>query len=243
MSQSNLPAPLFSLKNGDRKKAKVFRVLEDKKWHCRNCEYRHVGSGQIAGNGGIKGLRRGNTLAPGLVIESESRECPSCKKRVRHDRWTGEIQQANSPSGISARLAKRIREHFKNTDVIEQRARQPHELIIDHRFPMERWGAVEERNNAAMSDEDIERKFQLLKKDSAGNHNLLKSRACERCISTGKRGTPFGISFFYKGDESWPDSIAKRGPEAEAGCAGCGWYDFAKWRVALNRELLNARDA
>jgi hypothetical protein len=75
-----------------------------------------------------------------------------------------------------------------------------------------------------------------LKKDAAGNHNLLKSRSCERCIKLGKRGTPFGIRFWYKGDENWSSPHTK-GLEAEEGCVGCGWYDFDTWRTALNEKI------
>ncbi|NES89595.1 MAG: restriction endonuclease, partial [Okeania sp. SIO2B9] len=41
-----------------------------------------------------------------------------------------------------------------------------------------------ETHNLNMSETEIKQKFQLLKKDSAGNHNLLKSRSCEFCIKT-----------------------------------------------------------
>ncbi len=58
-----------------------------------------------------------------------------------------------------------------------------------------------------MSEAEIKQKFQLLKKDGAGNHNLLKSRNCEFCIKTGKRGTPLGIKFWYQGNENWPYNI------------------------------------
>lgn len=102
---------------------------------------------------------------------------------------------------------------------------------------MERWGASEPRNPDDMTLAEIQRKFQLLKKDDAGNHNLLKSRACERCIATRKRGSPFGIKFYYAGTEDWPFDCPEFGPEAEQGCFGCGWYDFASWREALNRYI------
>ena len=131
---------------------------------------------------------------------------------------------------------QKILEVYSYIDVIEQRQRPAHELIIDHRFPMERWGESEPPHLTSMSDEEIKKKFQLLKKDSSGNHNLLKSRSCERCIKIGKRGKPFGISFWYQGGEDWP-SVHQRGAEAEEGCVGCGWYDFEAWREALNQKL------
>jgi hypothetical protein len=71
-----------------------------------------------------------------------------------------------------------------------------------------------------MSEAEIERKFQLLKKDSSGNHNLLKSRACEFCIKNHKRGTPLGIQFYYHGDEKWPSIIQQKGKRDALGAVG-----------------------
>ena len=51
----------------------------------------------------------------------------------------------------------------------------------------------------------------------------------------GKRGIVMGINFFYKGDENWPKGVPRKGIEAEKGCEGCGWYDVAEWKKALNR--------
>lgn len=234
---NNLSANLLVLRSKETIQSAVFRILEDKKWHCRGCGYPGVESGQLAGGGGIQGLQRGTGSRPGLVIISESKVCHSCKKRLVHDRWTGETKQANSTSNITPKLAERILKHLKYTDVIEQRKRQSHELIIDHRFPMERWGAIEEKNDPEMSEDEIKRKFQLLKKDSSGNHNLLKSRACEFCMKNHKRGTPLGIRFYYQGKQEWPTSIPQKGKGAENGCIGCGWYDFMQWREALNKRL------
>jgi hypothetical protein len=221
----------------DSLQAKVFALLEDQNWHCRDCEGKSIASGQYAGGGGIQGLQRGTKTRDGLVIESENRFCTTCQKLTRHDRWTGETKAANATATFSKRLQTRILELLKYTDAIENRTRTAHELVIDHRFPMERWGGLESPNPADMSDAAIRAKFQLLKKDQAGNHNLLKSRACERCIATGQRGTPLGIRFWYQGEADWNLDIPKTGIAAEAGCVGCGWYDFAKWREALNQML------
>ncbi len=132
----------------------VFCVLRDGRWHCRQCEYAHVGSTQIAGGSGIQGLQRGTASRPGLEIESGDHLCVTCGQTTRQDRWQG------------------------------------------------------------------------------NSHNLLKSRACERCYKTGNRGEPFGIRFYYAGDGKW--ATAQDDP---AGCVGCGWYDFDAWRSALNRTL------
>jgi hypothetical protein len=218
---------------------KVWDVLKDMNWHCRGCEYKHVGSDQLAGGGGIQGLERGNKSRPGVVIESAKYDCTACGKRTSHDRWTGEIQSAVTTSGINRQTQERIFRLLKYTDVVEQRVRPEHELIIDHRFPMNRWDDHEPKNSD-LADEVLVQKFQLLKKEANGNHNSLKTRACETCVKTHKRGKPFGINFFYHGDENWAPE-AEKGYEAEDGCVGCGWYDFDTWRAELNKTLLEAR--
>jgi hypothetical protein len=76
----------------------------------------------------------------------------------------------------------------------------------------------------------------------AGNHNLLKSRSCENCIKTGKRGSPMGIDFWYFGGQNWDQNIPPKGKDAEKGCIGCGWYDFEKWRNSLNQKLTELQD-
>lgn len=217
---------------------KVFTLLSDRIWHCRTCEGKQVASDQYAGGGGIQGLERGNRSGrPGLVIETKREYCQTCKKVTTWDRWTGEMREANASANIPSQLAQRILKFYGYRDVIENRQRLPHELVIDHRFPMERWGRSEPNHDVNMSDSEIVKKFQLLKKDSSGNHNLLKSRSCERCIQTGKRGTPMGIQFWYSGSENWSNTILHSGVEAEQGCVGCGWYDFETWRHALNAKI------
>nr|DAQ86158.1 MAG TPA: ICEA Protein [Caudoviricetes sp.] len=231
-----------SFSNKSSLQYQVFQILKDKEWHCRKCDYSGVDSGQLAGGGGIQGLQRGNKSRPGIVIESRTMLCPRCNTSGRFDRWTGAFQNSSPASGIPKALQDRILDYYGYEDVIEQRRRQSHELVIDHRFAMERWGESEEANPSDMDAAEIQRKFQLLKKDGSGNHNLLKSRACERCLATGKRQYPLGIKFFYAGDENWPVGVPATGPRAEAGCVGCGWYDFEEWRRALNRELGRTSD-
>ena len=214
-----------------------FEILQDGAPHCRKCAQQETGSEQLAGGGGVQGLERGTKNRPGIVIETTRRYCDVCGKQTKWDQWTGEFQESNSAAGLPVALQTRILDHYGYTDSIEQRKRQAHELVIDHRLPMERWGTAESSNPIDMSEEDIQNKFQLLKKDKSGNHNLLKSRACEHCIATGYRGYPLGIKFFYEGDERWPEDCPTSGPGAERGCVGCGWYDFDAWRLALNKKV------
>lgn len=216
---------------------KVFDLLKDKEWHCRVCEGAQVASSQYAGGGGIQGLERGTKSRAGLVVNTETKRCETCKRDTKHDKLTGDTKSSNAPSGIPKSLQNKILEELNHTDVVEYRKRQAHELVIDHKVPMERWGSTEEKNDSKMSSEEIRKKFQLLKKDEGGNHNLLKSRNCELCIKTGKRGYPLGIKYWYEGNENWPEDIDPVGANAEKGCIGCGWYDFAVWRESLNSKI------
>lgn len=109
-----------------------------------------------------------------------------------------------------------------------------HSILPDHKFPEIRWGENPEiTKNSGLSDEEARRKFQPL----SNRFNLLKKEACKKCFSEGKRQFPYGIKFYYEGGEMWDAQYPKQGPQAEAGCIGCGWYDLLKWKEALNKEL------
>lgn len=215
----------------------VFKVLADQKWHCRACEYEHVGSTQIAGSGGIQGLKRGNATRSGLDIKSGYHYCERCETTTRQDRWTGNIQQQVSVGSMPKEFKQRVLQHYASKDVIENTSRQPNELTVDHKLPMIRWSSEMSQIQTdydSMGDEEIKKYFQLLKASNGrASHNLLKSRACERCLKTRKRGTPFGIQFFYRGGPNWEGETDKD----HKGCFGCGWFDFDKWRRQLNRTL------
>ena len=94
---------------------------------------------------------------------------------------------------------------------------------IDHKLPQLRWDPDEseaQTDYGSMSNADIRNLFQLLKKSNGSvSHNLLRSRACETCYKEGRRGSPFGIAFYYNG--KWPlwEPEDKQDP---SGCVGCG---------------------
>ena len=215
----------------------VFCVLEDRAWHCRECEYEHVGSSQLAGGGGIQGLERGNQTRPGVEIKSDNHHCRTCDRLTRHDKWTGGFIDSVPARSIPPAVVGRIVRVLGEKDVIDQVTRSQNQLTPDHKLPRLRWTdkeAARQSDYANLSDQDIRDRFQLLKKSNGSvSDNLLKSRACERCYRTGKRGTPMGIKYFYKGGPSW-EPEDKTDP---SGCIGCGWYDFAAWRESLNRKL------
>ena len=159
MSKNDLVTEILSRIKPDAIQRKVFNLLSDRQWHCRNCEGKHIASGQYAGGGGIKGLQRGNKTRPGLIIVKKNEFCLQCQKKTRWDRWTGEIREANAAANVPKKLTQRILELYSYTDVIEQRKRSAHELVIDHRFPMERWGSIEESLSINMDEDKIRQKF------------------------------------------------------------------------------------
>jgi RNA polymerase subunit RPABC4/transcription elongation factor Spt4 len=216
---------------------KYAKILSDKKFHCRNCSQAKTGSRQIAGGGGIQRLQDGTKSRPGIEIITEKRLCTICKDSSEWDRWTGEFILANPASSIPEKLQARVKKYYSYVDAIELRKRKDFELVVDHRFPKIRRGGMIVADTVKTTDEEIQAKYQLLKKDSIGNHNKLKTEACKACFKTGKRGNPLGISFYYKGDDKWSEDYPKTGKNAESGCVGCGWYDFAAWRKALNTAL------
>lgn len=134
----------------------------------------------------------------------------------------------------SSRSAHRV---LGGRDVVDDVSRSVNEVTLDHKLPMKRWDEETSRQQTDyqnMSDEDIRERFQLLKKSNGNvSHNLLKSRACEECFENGKRGTPFGIHYFYAGNDRWEGKTLKD----PNGCVGCGWFDVEAWRTALNRKL------
>ena len=217
----------------------VYQVLKDQQWHCRECEYFHVSSSQIAGGGGIQGLERGTKSRPGMIISSADHFCSNCTKTTRHDRWQGGFQSSVQGSSMSKAFSKRVIDLFGNRDIVEGTERPYNQLTIDHKLPMLRWNDItkkEQIDYINMTDDDIRSNFQLLKKSNGSvSHNLLKSRTCEQCYKHGKRGTPFGIKFFYCGGANWEPEDKKDA----RGCVGCGWFDFDKWRKELNKTINN----
>jgi hypothetical protein len=126
-------------------------------------------------------------------------------------------------------------EVLQGINVYELSSANKHGLLPDHKFPEIRWDeATKAENSNEMSEAEIKEKFQLVD----NQRNQQKREVCRRCFQTGKRGTLYGLSYFYQGNQDWPDGVPKMGKAAEKGCHGCGWYDIQKWRDNLN-EFVN----
>lgn len=123
---------------------------------------------------------------------------------------------------------------LKERNAFEARVTTKKALIPDHKFSEVRWDdETKAENSMEMTDAEIIQKFQLLD----NQRNQQKREICRRCFQEGKRGTIYGIKYFYEGDENWDSSIPKVGKAAEKGCIGCPWYDIELWRKRLNQKL------
>lgn len=135
---------------------------------------------------------------------------------------------------ISKQLRERVLKVLGGYDAYEGEKRPSRYLLPDHKFPEIGWDA-ETRNEdiGDLTDEEIKEKFQLL-----DNHrNLQKREVSRRVFQTQKRGTIFGIKYYYQGDENWPEGVPLVGAESEKGWVGSPWYDIEAWRNSLNSKL------
>lgn len=123
---------------------------------------------------------------------------------------------------------------LKERNAFEARKTAKKSLIPDHKFSEVRWDEnTKAENSMEMSDEEIIQKFQLLD----NQRNQQKREICRACFQEGKRGTIYGIKYFYEGNENWDPNIPQVGKAAEKGCIGCPWYDIEVWRKKLNKHL------
>ena len=157
--------------------------------------------------------------------------CPNCKKNTTHILMVPLERAAVEGNGYetwSPKLRKRIISVLGHIDIYENK--KCRSCLPDHKFSEIRWDEnTKSENSDLMTDEEIKSKFQLL----TNQRNQEKREVCRNCYQSGKRGVAFGIPFFYEGDDNWDDRIPKKGKDAEAGCIGCAWYDFAEWRKHL----------
>jgi len=173
----------------------------------------------------------------GYTIATDiKRYCSTCKKNVSHLMLIPLPRNGISGNGYeiwSPKLRKKIIKTLKSIDVYENSYRT--HVLPDHKFPEIRWGEdTKTINEDNMTEKEIKDKFQLI----SNRRNQQKREVCRKCKQENKRGYPFGIKYYYKGEEYWDNKIPKEGKEAEKGCVGCGWYDLEKWRKELNKTIL-----
>lgn len=208
---------------------RVLRALYSGEWECRVC-------GPVPRVNPQPAARLGALKKMGYVIGSQRRRCLTCRKSTMHDilimlpNIESRFAHGNElRAPMSENLKERIKRILNNTEVCFNVKRQSVELLIDHKFPSQRWNVPEGRNPDNLPENEIKQKFQLLSNQT----NMWKSRHCDHCVKTGVRGDFLGIRWFYQGGNTWEGKT----PHDEEGCVGCPWYDLALWKGQLVAHL------
>jgi len=207
----------------------IFDALSDSKIRCNSC--------QLPPNVNLQ--RRIQDIKEfGFTLGTWQIYCDNCQKKTYHYQMIYLPRTGDGKSDyqlFSTNERKKIVQILKNYDCYEDNYHGKN-LVVEHKFPEVRWNNEYKNKTKKIplsNKEYIKEKFQLM----TNQRNQQKREVCRSCFQTGKRGTPFGIKFFYEGDEYWDESIEKTGINAESGCQGCGWYDLATWRERLSLEL------
>jgi len=203
---------------------RVFLELLTGEWECRSC-----GTGKINDQ---PAARIRDIKKRGYIVATKSKYCPTCDKRTYQDILVMiDVELEARPEyrkPISAATKKKILQTLNYKDIVFCATRTETELIVDHKFPSQRWDKPESDNSPDMSEAEIRSKFQLLTNQT----NMLKSRFCDRCVKNSKRGIFMGIGWYNEGDENWQHQFSN-----EDGCKGCPWYDVETWRNALTSRI------
>lgn len=205
----------------------IFNILKDGKWHCRNCDISNPNFARRIQD--IKEM--GYTIATHINYR-----CPTCGNN-RSTRLLllpiNRVELAgNGYETWSTALRARIIRVLGGIDVYENTSSRT--CLPDHKFSEIRWDDdTKSENPETMTDQEIREKFQLL----SNQRNQQKREVCRNCFQTGKRGTIYGIQYFYEGTDRWDSQIPPKGKAAEKGCIGCPWYDIARWRKELNNII------
>jgi hypothetical protein len=204
---------------------KVLAALYSGEWECRVC-------GPVPQVNPQPAARLKSLKTKGYIIGSRRKQCAMCNKKTMHDilimlpSIETRFEHGNElRKPMSDVLKKRIKSLLGNREVCFNVVRTEVELLIDHKFPSQRWNLPESDNPNDMSEAAIRQKFQLLSNQT----NMWKSRYCDTCVKTGKRGDFMGIKWYYAGNENWEGQT----PNDENGCKGCPWYDLELWKTKL----------
>jgi len=202
---------------------KAFMTLSDLKWHCAKCEF---SSTQPAKN--FQNIRNKWYEMEKSWAHFEKRSyCEKCKRVTSHRKLVSLVRNENNSvdrtKTFNPKLKERIIKLFWWIDAFLDYKPSWRVIQVDHRIPQVRWTEKEE-DYINMSDEMLKEKFMLL----VIEHNLLKSRNCERCKRINERQSFLWIDYFYEWWKKYDEKLW---------CVGCGWFNPEKWRRKLNKKL------
>ncbi len=201
---------------------KTFEILSDLKPHCAVCE---LPWSQPAKS--IQVIRQHWFEFEGSKSNHLIKlYCPNCRRKTVHRRMIS-LERANIPilrtATLTEKLKKRIRDMYQNIDAFLWYEPSGRKVEVDHRIPQVRREENEE-DYETMTDEQLKEKFMLLVRE----HNLLKSRNCEKCKRTWIRQPFLWINAFYEWDQNY---------EKPLWCKWCGWYNPEKRKEYINKKL------
>ncbi len=208
---------------------KVLAALYSGEWECRVC-------GPVPNVNPQPAARLRDLKKQGYIIGSKRRFCKTCNQKTMHDilvmlpsieKRFDHGNELRKP--MSELLKKRIKSELGYREVCFNVVRSDVEIIIDHKFPSQRWKDPESDNPNDMASITIQNKFQLLSNQT----NMWKSRYCDNCVKTGIRGEFMGINWFSSGCEKWEGKTLND----EIGCIGCPWYDLDDWKKKLLQKI------
>jgi len=214
-------------KNHESQTFKVFEALLSGEWECRGC-------GPVPKVNPQSAARIRDIKKSGYFIASMRKFCAAgCKNSQMHDILVMIDLPKDSIKNelrkpISSQLAAKIVSTLGRKESVFDQIRTGKELIIDHKFPSQRWTRPESDNKESMPEAEIKEKFQLLNNQT----NLLKSRECDRCVAEGIRGQFMGIRWYFNGGPNWLFD-----KDDARGCIGCPWHDVSLWKDQL-RDVL-----
>lgn len=201
---------------------KIFEILSDLNWHCS--EHELPGSQpakalQMIRQAGFEMEKVGSNYEKRIL-------CSVCGRKTPHRKLVSlEIQNVSleRTSSLNTKLKERIIALYDWKDAILGYAPTGRKIEVDHRVPQVRWTEKEDTYEN-MTDDDLKEQFMLLVRE----HNLLKSRFCERCKQTNKRQKFLWIKYFFQWKEDYENDI---------GCKWCGWHNPEEWKESLNQKL------
>ena len=211
--------------SADNETNRVLKALLSFNWECRPCAVGKINDQPAAR---IRSLKQ-----KGIIIATISTFCPMCNENKTSDIIVplklDNVSATKQRAVISKKLQKRILDTLDGKCAVTEKKQAS--LIIDHKFPSQRWEFDESANPDDMSSDAIEHKFQLL----TNQYNMQKSRECDSCVKNNVRGTFFGIEWYYTGDRNY----IKDENDIEKSCIGCPWYDVIEWKNQVFKRLIH----
>jgi len=201
---------------------KIFEILSDLNWHCSEHELPWSQPAKA-----LQMIRQAWYKMEKFWANYEKRIfCEVCQRKTPHRKLVSlekEEVSIERTKTLDSKLKERIIKLFWNKDAFLDYEPTWRKIEFDHRIPQVRWLEKEE-SYINMTDEELVSRFMLLVRE----HNLLKSRYCERCKKTWKRQAFLWINYFYDWWENYEEKIW---------CNWCWWFSPEKWREKLNKKL------